>query len=181
MRKLFLFPLLVLSAIILLSGISKDSGDDGGGGNLVEEIYWQTVKQNDQLEKIEDGISKFYKKKNEALEKYNSYTSYNNRYYTDARLKAAQITDSAAKQKATQLIQQSENRYRSSLTDWLAQINQLNAKEKELNNLHLLLELMIADPVMQQYQSDNFPDRTRLKEAEAELQAVIEKIKAITR
>jgi hypothetical protein len=92
-KKYISFALLfvcAISAVLLLSsGISKESRYDGGGRNLVEELYEQAVKQNDNLESIEDDIEKFRKKKYEAVEKYNGFTSYNNRYYTDARETAA--------------------------------------------------------------------------------------------
>lgn len=52
---------------------------------MVDELYSLAVKQNENLETIEEDIEKLYKKKLEALEKYNSYTAYNNRYYADAR------------------------------------------------------------------------------------------------
>ena len=78
---------IAITAVTLTSGIRKDY--NGGGRDLVDELYEQAVKQNDNLESIEDGIGKFYKKREEAIEKYNSFTFYNNRYYTDAKSKVA--------------------------------------------------------------------------------------------
>ncbi len=173
--------LLALFAIILLSsGTSKDSRYDGGGNDLVQELYEQAVKQNEQLQDLQESISKFYKKKNEALEKYNSYTSYNSRYYSDARQKMEQITDTVSKKKAMALISKSENNYRSSLSDWQNRINSLNAKERELVNLQSLLQITVSESMIAKYQSGNFPDNTRFKEASAEIEYITNRLKTLT-
>lgn len=184
MRKYYkIAALVVVIAIIsftLTSGITKERSD-GGGKDLVEELYDQAAKQNDNLESIEDGIGKFYKKKNEAVEKYNSFTYYNNRYYSDAYSKAATIADAATKQRANELISKSEAAYKLKLADWQTRIAALNAKERELNDLHTLLKVMITEPMIARYQTNEFPDNGKLKEAADDLEKVIGQIKAITK
>jgi formyltetrahydrofolate synthetase len=174
------FVVIGMTAITLTSGISKEYRGNGGYKDLVEELYRQAVKQTDNLESIEDGIDKFYKKKNEAVEKYNSFIAYNNRYYEDAKSNAAAITEAATKQKAMDIIQKSEENYQKKMADWKTSIAALNANEKELNDLHALLEIMITAPLIEKYQTTGFPDNSKLKEANSDLLNVIEKIKAIT-
>ena len=170
---------IAIIAITLTSGGIKESRS-GGGRDLVEELYDQAVKQNDNLKSIEDGIEKFYKNKNEALEKYNSFTSYNNRYYADAKSKASTIADAATKQKANDIISKSEAVYRTKTADWQNTIAALNTNERELNNLHALLQILITEPIIGKYQNSELPNSTKTKEANSELLKVIEKIKAIT-
>ncbi len=173
--------LTAITTITLTSGISDGYRSGGGDKNLVDELYDQAVKQNDNLESIEEDIDKFYKKRSEALEKYNSFTYYNNRYYTDARAKAATISDAASRQKANDIINISETKYKVTLTDWQTNIAGLNAAEKELNDLHTLLKVMTTEPMIVKYQSTGLPDNAKLKEANGDLLKVIGKIKAITR
>ena len=168
-KKILIFSSIlaaVLTIILLSSGISKESRYDGGGNDLVQDL--------------QESISKFYKKKNEALEKYNSFTSYNSRYYSDARQKMEQITDTVSKKKALTLISKSENNYRSSLSDWQNRINSLNAKERELVNLQSLLQITVSESMIAKYQSGNFPDNTRFKEAAAEIESIINRLKTLT-
>lgn len=172
---------IAITTITLTSGIKKEYSRSGGGRDLVEELYDQAVKQNDALESIEVSIEKIYKNRNEAIEKYNSFTSYNNRYYTDAKAKASTITDTATKQRAYDLISKSEAAYKTKITNWENSISALNANEKELTNLHALLEIMIANTMIEKYQSTGLPDNTKLKEVNSDLLKVIEKIKAITK
>lgn len=171
----------ILVVTILTSGIKKESFRSEGSNDLVEELYNRAVKQNSSLEAIEDGIDNFYKKKEDATNKYNSFTSYNNRYYSDARAKANLIGDSATKQKALNVVSQSETNYRAKLAEWQTTLATLAANEKELNNLHNLLEIMITEPVIAKYQNTDMPDNSKVKEANVDLQNVIEKIKAITK
>ena len=168
----------LLIAITLTSGIDKRSG---GYKDLVEEFYDQAVKQNSNLETIEDDIASFYKKREDAIEKYNSFTSYNNRYYTDARARAATIADEAIKQRASDHINKSETAYRARMTSWQSSITTLNNNERELRDLHVLLKIMIATPVIEKYQQNNLPDNNKLNEANTDLLKVIEKIKASTK
>lgn len=170
----------LFTIILLSSGTSKESRYEGGGTDLVQELYDQAVKQNEQLQYLQESISKFYKKKNEALEKYNSFTSYNSRYYSDARQKMEQLTDTLSKKKAMTLISNSESNYRKSLSDWQNRISSLNAKEKELVNLQSLLQIMISESMIAKYQSGNFPDNTRFREAAADIESIINRLKTLT-
>lgn len=185
MKKLIKLPVLLISTALLItfltSGISKEKSDGGGYKDLVDELYDQAVKQNDNLQSIEDGIDKFYKKRSDAMEKYNGFTSYNNRYYSDARAKVNSISDSAAKRKANDLISRSEAAYYASLTEWQTIIASLNKKEKEMNDLHTLLKIVITEPVIKKYQDGNMPDNNKLKEAANDLQNIINRIREITK
>lgn len=178
------FKIAAFAAAVLLIAITLTSGIDksrGGYKDLVEEFYDQAVKQNSNLETIEDDIENFYKKREESIEKYNNFTSYNNRYYTDARARAATIADATIKQRAGEHITKSETAYRAKMVSWQNSIITLDNNEKELRDLHVLLKIMIATPVIEKYQQNNLPDNSKLNEANADLLKVIEKIKAITK
>lgn len=183
MRKTY--PLAALAGLLLVVFIVLTSGDykgryDGGYKDLVDELYSQAVKQNENLETIEEDIEKFYKKKSEALEKYNSYTAYNSRYYADARANAASIADTATRQKAYALITKGENRYKAKTAGWQATIASLNKNEMELKDLHTLLKIVVTEPLMEKYQNNNLPESSKANEANSDLQQLIQKIKAIT-
>lgn len=176
------FKIAAFAAAVLLIAITLTSGIDksrGGYKDLVEEFYDQAVKQNSDLEMIEDDIENFYKKREDAIEKYNSFTSYNNRYYADAKARAATIADAAIKQRAGDHINKSETAYRAKMVNWQSSIAILNNNEKELSDLHTLLKVMTATPVIEKYQQNYLPDNGKLNEANADLLKVIEKIKAI--
>lgn len=183
MKKLFKLSFLLFTTIFLItfltSGISKRGADGGGYKDIVDELYDQAVKQNDNLQSIEDGIDKFYKKKADAMEKYNSFTSYNSRYYSDARAKAASISDSVSKRKANEIISRSETAYYSSLTEWQTTIASLNKNEKELNDLRTLLKISVTEPMIKKYQEGNMPDNSKLKEANNDLQNIISRIRGL--
>ena len=184
MKKYFKLGTFMLTIAIIV--ITLTSGDikgsrSGGGKDLVEELYDQAVKQNDNLKSIEEGIEKFYKNKNEAIEKYNSFTSYNNRYYADAKTKAITIADAVAKQKANDIISKSEAAYRTKTADWQNTISTLNANERELNDLHALLQVFITEPIIAKFQNSELPNSAKAKEMNSELLKVIEKIKVITK
>lgn len=182
MKKYFKWAALaaavLVTVITLTSGIDKRSG---GYKDLVDEFYGQAVKQNSNLESIEDGITAFYKKREDALEKYNSFTAYNSRYYADARSHVNAIPDAATKQRAADLVNKSEAAYLAKLSNWQTSITSLNSKERELKSLHELLKLVIATPVLENYQQNNLPDNSKLNEANGDLQQLIDKIKAITK
>lgn len=183
MRKAISFT--ALAGIFLLLFILLTSGDiksryDGGSKDLVDELYFQAVKQNNNLEAIEEGIEKFYKKKSEAMEKYNSFTAYNSRYYSDARANANNIADTSTRKKAFEIITKGETRYRSKLAGWQSIITSLNKNEKELSDLHNLLKILVTEPMMEKHQQNNLPESSKALEANDDLQKVIQKIKAIT-
>jgi hypothetical protein len=167
--------IIAITAITLTSGISKENS--GGERNLVDELYSQAVKQNDNLRLIEDDIDRFNKKRDEALDKFYSFVSYNNRYYSDAKAKAATIAGAASRQSALDIINKSEARYNSRISDWQVIITSLDKNEKELSDLHALLKIFITEPMIDKYQTTALPDNAKAKEANGDLMKVIEKIK----
>lgn len=184
MRKAI--SLTALAGIVLLLFILLTSGDiksryDGGSKDLVDELYFQAVKQNNNLEAIEEDIEKFYKRKSEAMEKYNSFTVYNNRYYSDARANANNIADTSTRKKAVEIITKGETRYRSKLAGWESVIASLSKNEKELTDLHTLLKILVTEPIMEKYQQNNLPDSNKASEVNDDLKKVIQKIKELTK
>jgi hypothetical protein len=181
-RFLLLTAIITICIITLTSGISKSSSDRYGGGNdLVEQLYQQEIKRNTSLNDIEDGIEDFYKKRNDALEKYNIFSTYNNRYYTDAKNKANYIQNITTKQYALESINKSIANYNAKMTDWNTIITMLNANEKELVDLHHLLKINITLPIIENYQQKELPSTVDAKSANTDLLKIIEKIKAITK
>jgi hypothetical protein len=182
MKKVFTIAAFIVIAGITTIILTSGSNDRyGGGKDMVEELYGQAVKQNDALETIENDIDKFYKKRQEAVEKYNAYHSYHTRYYQDARSNAATIADAATKQRANDLITQSEARYNGKIANWQSTIATLNASERELNSLHSFLKIMISEAMIDKVQTSELPDNARAKEVNGDLQKIIAKIKAITK
>ncbi len=180
MKRVYkLAALAVLTAITIVTLTSGIKKNDGGFKDLVDELYDQAVKQNDNLKSVEDDIEKFYKKKQDAVEKYNAYNNYHTRYYQDARSNASAITNIATRQRATELITKSEARYNTKIAGWLATIAALNAAEKELNDLHSFLKIMISEAMIDRSQNSGLPDNARAKEVNADLLKVVEKIKVI--
>ncbi len=173
------FVIATVITITLSSNGTKERSD--GGRDLVEELYDQAVKQNNNLESIEEDISKFYKKKNDALEKYNSYTYYNSRYYSDARAKTQQIADATIKQRATDQLNQSEAAYNARIAAWQKTIADMNARERELGDLHILLKIATTRPMIEKYQSNELPDNGKAREANDDLLKLVQRIKEITK
>lgn len=168
----------IISTVVLSSGISKSMG--GGRNDLVDDIYKQEVNKNPALEKVETSIKNFYSKKQDAVEEYNKYNDYNKRYYADAKNNLNYIGDAALKEKAKKLIEQSEKNYLIKISEWNKQIAEMGTNESSLEDHHVLLKLMIATPLIEQYQGKNLPPTGPIQETNAELKKIIESIKAIT-
>lgn len=184
MRKHFIFAggilLTCTFALLLTAGITKEYSSRGGYKDLVDEFYFQAVKQNSRLSNMEDDIEKFYKKKNEATEKFRDFMSYNDRYYRDAKENAATIKDSALLLKANNIIYKSEQLHKNKIKEWQQTLEQLAVREKKLNELHTLLKIMISEPMISSYQKNELPEMNKLKEANEDLFKILEKIREIT-
>jgi len=180
MFKLSAYALIfALTVLTLTSGITKERS--GGRGNLVDELYNQAERQNSTLGNIADDIERFYKKKADALEKYNSFSAYHNHYYTDAKFNITLINDSTIKQKAANILKASETAYRNKLIDWQNTIAALYKNEQELKDLQELLKIMTTVPIVEKTQNSDLPSSDNIKQAQADLQKVIQKIKEITK
>jgi hypothetical protein len=182
MKKAFkIAAFAVLAAFTVITLTSGDMKRGGGYKDMVDELYDQAVKQNNDLETIEEDIENFAKKKQEAIEKYNAYSGYHSRYYRDAKANAVTIGDPATKQKANEIIAASEAKYKTKITDWQATIAALNASESELGDLHTLLKIKISEAIIEKAQNSGLPDSGKAKEANGDIRKIVEKIKVITK
>lgn len=176
--KLSTITVIVISAIILSSGITSSTG--GGYNDLVEELYKQEVNKNPSLEKLESSIKNYYIKRQDAIETYNKFNDYNRRYYSDAKNKLNTITDVALKEKASKAIAQSEKNYNTKMSEWNKQIIDMSEAETTLKNYHATLKIIITTPVIEDYQNKALPSTNSIQESNTELKKIIESIKSIT-
>ncbi len=92
-----------------LSSISKSGYSRGG--NLVNNIYDELLKNDKTLQDLDERIAEINNKTNTVLSEYNTIIDKSENYYNDAKNLSHSITDSAAKKEIEKEIQSSADKY----------------------------------------------------------------------
>jgi uncharacterized protein YjaG (DUF416 family) len=165
----------IMAITLFSSNKTKESNyRDGGYGNLVDELYDKAVDKNSSLQDIESSIKKYYDKKETALRDFKKYDYYNTKFYVDAKSKLANIIDTASKEKARKLIAVSEANYLSKVARFHNEITSLEKNERLLNSVHELFKIAISTPVIEKYQTTDFPSINELQSLDNDLKNIIE-------
>lgn len=133
--------------------VSKSRGDD-----LVDEIYFDMVKKNPDLKKLEDQIAQFNAGRLDSLEVFKKYDSKSDEYYRAAFESLNGIQDTVIKQRLRSLLISSQKRYGDKVSKFNSIIKRMDDEQLSTAKYYQVLKVAATLPVMEEYQNNGFPD-----------------------
>jgi hypothetical protein len=133
--------------------LSKSRGD-----NLVDEIYFDLVKKNSDLKKLEDQMAQFNAGCLDGLEEFKKYDSKSDEYYYAAFANLGRIQDSVLKQRLREILISSQKRYIEKVSKFTSIIKRMDDEQLSTGNYYQTLRIAASLSVMEEYQNHNFPD-----------------------
>lgn len=143
-------------------------------GDLIEELYSELLERSPELKKLEDDIGAFTPKPNELNELFKKYNSKSTSYYSSANYKATAITDSLLKKKILALITTSKNKYANKTAELNSLLKQISQNEATLDDHHFVLKIVLTIPIIENYQTENLPDKKAFNSLIMEPQKLIQ-------
>ena len=131
---------------------------------LVEEIYRDQMAAREDLRKLHDSIDELAEKSADEKEVYNEFVSKNTSYYSEANTIASGIKDEELKEYVSNLILQSETKYRQDIAEHAELINEIDALNASIQDFQKALKIVVTLPLIQEYQKQKKTEVSGLKE-----------------
>ncbi len=138
--------------------ISKRSYDD-----LVESLYNELVSKNIDLKTLEDKIDELDKGRRDTTDLFDKFTENNQSYFSSADNHISEIKDSFLRDKMKVLIANNLAKYESSIAKHKELLKIIDSKNMTISDLHNILKIVKTLPLIEKYQSDNFPNTKSLE------------------
>ena len=133
--------------------VSKRGYDD-----LVESLYNELVSKNIDLKKLEDKIDELNKSKDDSTNLFDKFNEKNQSYFSSANAHISEIKDSLLRDKMKVFISNNLTKYKSSVARHNDLLKIIDAKNLTISDLHNILKIVKALPLIEKYQSNNLPN-----------------------
>jgi len=149
-------------------------------GDMIEELYTELVENTPELKSLENDLELSNKNRIDILDVFDQYNGKSNNYYSIARRKSSDITDSILKKKIMNVISLSHSKYSDKTKDVTGLIEQISINRSTLNDHHEVMKIMLTLPVIEKYQNKNNPNPDLFKNMIKEQNKLIHKVDSIT-
>jgi hypothetical protein len=135
-----------------------------GESNMIDAIYYDLVKKQADLKKLEDQIEHFNAGKPDSLQEFDNYDSKSNGYYTSANETVDRIKDTILRQRLRILLTSSQRNYRAKTLRLKSLIAKTELEQLTMADYYLTLKLAATLPIIEDYQNSNMPDGKSITE-----------------
>lgn len=145
--------------------------------NIVDELFNEKRKSDEELDKLMEDIETLRKSKNEKVQDLQSFLFNNEKYYSDAFLISDQIQDSLLKQELKILLEKSQKRFEKPALELRTKIDKVQTEDTRMYDYEKFLRVAVTLEMIEQYQKNNQPDASELIEMFKKYQELQKKAK----
>lgn len=149
----------VVSSYDILSSKSR-----GWTDNIIERLYQEAIEKNKEVEALNQFIQKANNTYVDSLIDYKKYLNINEEYWETANDYISQITDTTLRKSMKELFDQSELTYCDSKNNLINIKDKIDIEKEHFDNQVVFLKLAVTLPMIENYQRNEKPDSTTLKE-----------------
>ncbi|CAI8800665.1 hypothetical protein [Chryseobacterium sp. IT-36CA2] len=124
-----------------------------GGGNLVQEIYQEIIKNDKALQELDIRIENIHNETDTILSEYDDILGKSETYYNDAAVLSNSITDSITKKQIEKEIMESSEKYDVKTQSIKDLISKIKANKAALYNEYIVFKIRKTLPEIEKYQN----------------------------
>lgn len=124
----------------------------GRGGDMIDQIYSELIKNDNNLKVLDDKISDANREAIQVIFKYKEILDKSESYYHDAQYHTDAISDSILKNGLTKSIKASSDQYSLKVKNIKDLISQIDVNEKKMNDLYTAFKIRKTLPEIEKYQ-----------------------------
>ncbi|WP_172282469.1 hypothetical protein [Chryseobacterium sp. LAM-KRS1] len=124
----------------------------GRGGDMIDQIYSELIKNDNNLKVLDDKISDANREAIQVIFKYKEILDKSESYYHDAQYHTDAISDSILKNELTKSIKASSDQYSLKVKNIKDLISQIDVNEKKMNDLYTAFKIRKTLPEIEKYQ-----------------------------
>jgi hypothetical protein len=145
------------------SNISELSSFKRWNSSIVEELYQDLTKKNEELKQLEQSINDLKADEKSKTEEIVKFFDDNTNYYDNAISMTANITDSILRTEIINTLNADKQEYLSNINEIQGVMDEIRKKSEELNNYHIALKIALTMDVIHNYQTSLKTDTTALR------------------
>jgi len=149
--------------------------------DIIKKLFDEAVENNDSLKSLTSNLEKAKEFKSDSLESYQTYKRNNLTYWNALTRYSNQISDSTLKNELIVIIESLKDKHskRTAPLDELA--SRIDSTEQALGDLEILMKIVVTEPMMGNYQRNEYPDIKTLEAVKEVLDSSITQIKPYTK
>ena len=131
----------------------KSSLGSSRNENMVYQIYSELMKNDKNLQILDEKITKTDEKTEKVTSQYNDVIGKNETYYTDANALTRYINDTVLKQEINKVIKTSAEKYQLKTKRIKDLLEEVNKNRVKLHNQYVIFQIKKTLPEIEKYQS----------------------------
>lgn len=147
--------------------------------NILESIYKEISKDDDELKELHQNIDDIYNNKNALTQDFNRYNQKNISYYSSANSIINELDNEKLKELLTEVIKSSESSYNREIKALLDESNTLDNEIADLNDYIKTLKVIKTIDFIESYQKSEKSDIELIIELKNRIIKAKEKILSI--
>jgi len=124
-----------------------------GDGNIINEIYYELIKNDKNLQVLDDKIENSNEKSEKVILHYNTILGKSSSYYLSANYNANAIGDSLLQEKIVKEIKMSADKYNLKIKNIKDLISQVTKNKERMNDLYTVFKIKKTLPEIEKYQN----------------------------
>lgn len=125
------------------------------GSNLLDAIYYESIKNDEKLKQIDEKINLIEKQSRELISQKDEIINKSSEYYSDADLEARSINDSILRKQILSLLENSSEKYNLKLKSIKNAIVQIKANNNKMENFYSAFKIKRTLPEIEKFQKQN--------------------------
>ncbi len=149
------------------------------GSNLLDAIYYESIKNDEKLKQIDEKINLIEKQSRELISQKDEIINKSNEYYSDADLEARSINDSILRKQILSLLENSSEKYNLKLKSIKNAIAQIKANNNKMENFYSAFKIKRTLPEIEKFQKQNPISEDDLNKLIKQQELLIENVKQL--
>lgn len=127
---------------------------------MMDNIYYDIVKKDPTLQKLEEQLQHFNAGFPDSLIKFNEYTNKSTAYYSSANESLNTLKDTVLRDQLRALLADSKSKYMGKISRFSNLIAHIDSNRIKIEDYHNVLKVVTTMLVIEKYQDNAMPDIT---------------------
>lgn len=148
--------------------------------NVVAKLYSEALESDTKLKELDNQINEIRSLETDSLSEYEEYNRINTQYWSVVDNLLRQMNDSTLQSTTQEFVDELKSKYNKSVSDFKTQKEIINDKRISLKDQHLLMQLFVTFPMIENFRRNEKPSIKSLENVSKEYERLILESKQYT-
>ncbi len=144
--------------------------------DIIQLLFEEAMEKDEQLRLTYDRTIQIEQLEKDSLRFYHSYMQNNRNYWQTLGTYTTQLGDTLLREAIRQHIQKMKDMYDLNVSPLDTLYTQLKVSEQRLSDLTILMKILVTEPMMRNYQQNEYPDSSTLSSVKYAYDSLIKEV-----